>query len=56
LLKDVREKGCSDNYKGIRISKNGRRFVIEKAKVWNLIDEKGEPYGQAATFCDWEYI
>ena len=38
------------------VSKTGRRFLIENATVWNLLDEAGAPYGQAATFSGWKYV
>jgi hypothetical protein len=53
LLAEVSARGFIDNYSGIRISKNGRRFRIERATVWNLTDEQGHPCGQAATFGTW---
>jgi len=56
LLSAVSTKGFIDDYSGIRISKTGRRFVIERATVWNLIDDLGAPYGQAATFSQWKYL
>lgn len=56
LLEAVTRHGFSDNYSGIRISKNGRRFEISRATVWNLIAENGEPCGQAATFAEWRFI
>ena len=56
LLATVSAKGFIDDYSGIRISKTGRRFVIERATVWNLIDDLGAPYGQAATFSEWKYL
>ncbi|HXB59558.1 MAG TPA: MEKHLA domain-containing protein, partial [Candidatus Acidoferrales bacterium] len=56
LLEAVTRKGFSDNYSGIRISKNGRRFEISRATVWNLVSETGEPSGQAATFSEWKFI
>jgi len=56
LLKEVSSKGFIDHYSGIRISKSGKRFFIKKATVWNLFNEQGFPYGQAATFSDWEYL
>lgn len=56
LLDAVTRHGFSDNYSGIRISKNGRRFQISRAIVWNLISETGEPCGQAATFSEWKFI
>jgi hypothetical protein len=56
LLEAVTRQGFSDNYSGIRISKNGRLFQIFQATVWNLISETGEPCGQAATFAEWKFI
>lgn len=56
LLAAVTRQGYIDDYSGIRISKHGRRFRIERATVWNLLDESGAPYGQAATFDQWHFI
>lgn len=56
LLAAVTAHGFIDNYSGVRISKSGRRFQIERATVWNLINERGEPYGQAATFSEWKFL
>lgn len=56
LLDKVSTKGYIDDYSGIRISITGRRFKIERATVWNLIDITGEYQGQAAMFSDWEYL
>jgi len=56
LLDAVSRNGFIDDYRGVRVSKTGRRFLIEKAIVWNLIDENGAPYGQAATFSAWKYL
>lgn len=50
LLDRVTAQGYIDDYAGIRISAKGRRFSIGPAIVWNLIDERGELHGQAATF------
>ena len=56
LLDAVTRDGFIDDYRGIRISKTGRRFLIENATVWNLLDENGAHYGQAATFSAWKYV
>ncbi len=56
LLAQVTAYGFIDQYQGVRISAKGRRFKIEKATVWNLINEAGEYCGQAAMFQDWRYI
>lgn len=56
LLARVRDYGFIDDYQGVRISKSGRRFEIEQATVWNLLDEQAADYGQAATFSRWRYV
>ena len=56
LLAAVSRQGYIDHYRGVRVSKTGRRFLIEQATVWNLLDESGAPYGQAATFSEWNFL
>ena len=53
LLAAVTANGFIDDYSGIRISKTGRRFRIEQATVWSLVDENGRLQGQAAMFDEW---
>ena len=50
LLDRVARDGYIDDYSGVRITAKGRRFQIERAVVWNLIDAQGRRHGQAATF------
>lgn len=50
LLDRVTRDGFIDDYAGVRISATGRRFRIERALVWNLVDARGVHRGQAATF------
>ncbi|MEQ2010102.1 MAG: MEKHLA domain-containing protein [Limisphaerales bacterium] len=56
LLAEVTLHGHIANYTGVRIAKSGRRFRIERAIVWNLLDEAGTHCGQAAMFDRWEYL
>jgi len=56
LLDAVSRHGFIDDYRGVRISKTGRRFLIENATVWNLLDDNGAHYGQAAAFRAWKYV
>lgn len=56
LLAAVTARGFIDDYSGIRISKSGRRFRIAQATVWNLLNETGQPCGQAAMFARWELL
>lgn len=50
LLERVSRDGFIEDYAGIRVSATGRRFAIERATVWNLVDEAGGYHGQAACF------
>ena len=43
-------------YRGIRIDSEGRRFVIDNARIWTLWDARGERCGQAASFARWWWI
>ncbi len=56
LLERVSQKGFIDDYAGIRIASSGRRFRIEQATVWNLMDQEGQRLGQAATFSHWQMV
>jgi hypothetical protein len=56
LLERTSRDGYVDDYRGIRISTTGRRFRIEQALVWNLVDAQGNPAGQAATFSEWQFV
>ena len=56
LLAAVAANGFIDDYSGIRISKNGRRFRIAQATVWNLISADSKACGQAAMFSSWEFL
>ncbi len=48
FLERVQRDGFVSGYSGIRITKDGRRFRIENATVWQLIDDAGTHHGQAA--------
>lgn len=50
FLERVNRFGYIGDYAGIRISRTGRRFWIEGAVVWNLVDAEGTYRGQAAAF------
>jgi len=56
LLERTARDGFVDDYRGIRISSRGRRFLIERAIVWNLESADGEKLGQAATFDHWTML
>jgi hypothetical protein len=43
-------------YRGIRVAKSGRRFLIEDGVVWELIDPEGVRHGAAAAFPSWRDV
>ena len=56
FMKEALEKGFVRNYRGIRISRTGKRFWIENATIWTVRDEQGNRCGQAATFKEWRFL
>jgi hypothetical protein len=56
LLDVVAQNGFMSGYRGIRVAKSGRRFLIENGVVWELIDENGARHGAAATFPSWRNV
>lgn len=53
LLGLVSSQGYIDDYSGVRVSRTGKRFLIERATVWNLMNGEGKLVGQAAAFRTW---
>jgi hypothetical protein len=56
MLMQARAKGYDDGYRGVRIASTGKRFLVEQAVIWNVIDPAGHRIGQAATFSQWSYL
>ncbi len=56
MLQLASQQGFIDDYRGIRISKTGKRFFVEGATVWNVVDSQGRQLGQAATFSQWIFV
>ena len=56
MLEQAKTHGYINDYRGIRISRSGKRFFVERATVWNIHKPEGTPLGQAATFSDWTYL
>jgi hypothetical protein len=53
MLEGLERANVVADYSGVRIAANGRRFWIDRAVVWNLLDQDDKRHGQAATFTDW---
>lgn len=56
LLQEVLDKGFIENYSGIRVSKSGKKFIIENATVFQVYDLNGRNIAQAVVFTNWKYI
>lgn len=56
MLAQAATQGYIADYRGVRISAKGRRFLVEDATVWNVVSPSGEQLGQAATFSKWTLL
>ena len=56
MLERLEHENVVADYSGVRIAADGRRFRIERAVVWNLLDPNGKRHGQAATFAKWRPV
>ena len=56
ILEVVQNKGIIYPYSGIRISGDGRRFLIKDTKIWRVEEDDGTPRGMAAMITDWEML
>jgi hypothetical protein len=56
MLAVAEQQGYYSGYRGIRISSTGKRFLVEDATVWNVVDGQGIRVGQAATFSRWAMV
>jgi hypothetical protein len=56
MLEQARIRGYLDTYRGVRITSTGRRFLVENALIWNVVNGKGQRVGQAAMFSQWTWL
>jgi hypothetical protein len=56
FLQQTEARGYVDDYAGIRITTSGKRFRMEGAIIWNLIDAEGRRAGQAAMFEKYHFL
>jgi len=56
LLDSCEEKGFVDDYHGVRVTSDGRRFNISNCVLWNVLDDTHGKIGQAASFSEWEWL
>jgi len=56
MLEQARVRGYVESYRGVRISGTGRRFLVDNALIWNVVNSSGQQIGQAATFSRWAWL
>jgi hypothetical protein len=56
LLEKAQKYGYVDNYEGLRITSEKKKFRIIETVLWNVVDDHGTYLGQAATFSKWEFL
>jgi hypothetical protein len=56
MLEQARSRGYFDGYRGVRITSEGKRFLVENAVIWTVLDQGGKQVGQAATFSHWTWL
>lgn len=49
----VSRQGFATGYRGLRVSRSGRRFWIEDVTMWQLTDASDTLRGQAAVYARW---
>jgi hypothetical protein len=49
-LAGAEDVGLVRGYSGIRVSTTGRRFRLDDGRIWTVLDDDGQPVGQAAAF------
>ena len=56
LMQKVHHDNFVSGYCGERVSRTGRRFMIEDVTVWRLLEEAGGCFGMAAFFKRYRYL
>ena len=56
MLAQAAARGFINDYQGVRITRTGRRFLVENALVWNVVEPDGTRVGQAASFSRWTFL
>ncbi len=56
LLAEANRQGYIDTYQGVRIAKDGQKFLIKDTVLWNVEDNQGNRYGQACIIRKWDFL
>jgi hypothetical protein len=56
MLEQAKTQGYISDYRGVRISSTGKRFLVDQTIIWNIHKPDGTVIGQGATFSTWKYL
>lgn len=56
MLSQAQTAGFIADYRGVRISRSGKRFLVDRATVWTVQKTDGTSVGQAAAFSEWSFL
>ena len=56
MLQQAQTQGYISDYRGVRISRTGKRFLVEQATIWNIQKPDGTALGQGAMFAAWKFL
>lgn len=56
MLEQAKTQGYIADYRGIRISSSGKRFLVEQATIWTIQKPDGATIGQGAAFSAWKFL
>jgi len=56
MLEQAALQGYISDYRCVRVSRKGKRFLVKRAMIWNICKPDGTLLGQGATFSGWTYL
>ena len=56
MLEQAKIQGYISDYRGVRSSSTGERFLVDQVIIWNIHKPDGTAVGQGATFSTWKYL
>lgn len=56
MLQQAQTQGYITDYRGVRVSRTGERFLVEQATIWRIQKPDGTALGQGATFAVWKFL
>lgn len=56
MLWQAQTQGYISDYRGVRITRTGKRFLVEQAIIWTIQKPDKTSLGQGATFSAWTFL